>query len=95
MTKKTTWEKDLKNVLMGGKYCWTGNKFNEEEFYGYNDQMGWYDHVRCLVEEVEKQTYLAAYLQGTIDLAKELEKENVIDVVVNQVTAERKYLDWR
>lgn len=95
MTQKTNWNKDLEAVLKAGKYVWTENRFNEEEFYGYNDQMGWFDHVRNLIEEVEKQAYKAGYLQGTIDLAKELEAGNVIESVVNQITAERKYLEWR
>lgn len=91
------WRELLQTLLISSKYIWQPmpKTLDESEFYGANDQMGFLDHVIDFISDVEKQAYKAGFAEGAAEVVKEREPEMVIDVTTNQITAERKYLEWR
>jgi len=90
------WAEVLHKILAGSKYIWHGaSEINSEEYYGLDDQMGYFDHVIDFVSEVEKRAYMAGFLDGATEVVKETEPESEVDKGVNQITAERRYLQWR
>ena len=88
------WQAMLEKVLLGSKYIWEPlpEKINQEELYGLDDQMGYLDHVTEFVSEVEKKAFMAGFAEGVATMLKE---DETLDKPTNQITAERKYLEWR
>jgi hypothetical protein len=93
-------KKELANVLMGAKYCWDKDgKFLADEFYGLNYEMGFLDHMEAMIDETEKKAFKAGFLSGVKVLVEEDDSYKdarlAVDEGINQITAERKYLEWR
>lgn len=93
--------KFIEGLLLGSKYIWNPlpTELNEEELHGLDDQMGYLDHVVDAVSEIEKKAYIAGFAEGVEEILKEyaefLGVEPKPDMVVNKITAERRYLGWR
>lgn len=87
------WRDILEKILLGSKYIWTPlpTELNLEEFNGVDDQMGFVDHVTDFISDVEKKAYMAGFAGGVSEVLKETEE---LDIVTNQITAERRYLEW-
>jgi len=86
---------DLVATLMGAKYCWDKEgKFLADEFYGADDQMGLFDHVLEMLNQAEKRGFLGGFEACAKLVAKE-SPEKKVDIVLNQINAEREYLEWR
>lgn len=89
------WREMLEKVLMGSKYIWEPlpEALNPAEMFGADDQMGYFDHISDFIAEVEKRAYLAGFAAGAREVLDEEKLE--LDLATNQITAERKYLEWR
>lgn len=89
-----TWRDMLEKVLMGSKYIWDPlpQALNPAEMFGADDQMGYLDHLAEFISEVEKRAYLAGFAEGVSEMLKE---DETLDKPTNQITAERRYLEWR
>jgi predicted phage-related endonuclease len=84
---------ELVQTLLAAKFCWDKEgSFLPDEFYGVSDQMGLVDHVRNILSNERKKAYMAGFLKGVQEVATETE---VVDETINQITAERRYLEWR
>jgi hypothetical protein len=91
-----TWQKTLEDYLVSTlPYCLDDDRrIVRSELFGENDSMGLIDHLIDLITLELKHAYMAGFLTGVKEVVKE-DPSVVVDEIANQVTAERKYMEWR